>query len=109
MTNANQQVEVIARFEKCPWCGSTDWMMRRLGKEFVEGGLIDEGMDLGIGEIGGTIVDPRKPMLTASMRPGMFALRDMCIGCGRQVTVKIEKRPVPVGMAVNLPKAGGIS
>ena len=100
MTSGNEQpqVEVIARFAKCPDCGSTDFMMRRLGKEMVEQGLLDEGMDVGVHEVGGPIVDPRRQLLSLSLRPGMFALRDVCIGCGRMVTTKIEKKMTTVGM-----------
>lgn len=102
----NQQeqpkVEVIARFEECPWCGSKDKMMGRLAEEMVEQGLLSEGMDIGIVEIGGPIIDPTKvsKMLTVSMRPGMFALRDICVGCGREITVKIEKRLTEVRLGV---------
>ena len=95
-------IETIARFTECQDCGSTDFMMRRLGKEMVEAGLIDEGMDFGLDEVGGPIVDPRKltTMLARSIRPGMYALRDVCIGCGRLQTVKIEKRNVVVGVGM---------
>lgn len=100
MSSENQQpaAELIARFVKCPWCGSTDFMMRKLGIEMIEQGLIDEGMDVGTHEIGGPIIDPRKTLLTGSLRPGMFALKDICIGCGREVTVKIEKKMTRVGV-----------
>ena len=100
MTSEDEQpqVEVIARFAKCPWCGSTDRMMGRLGKEMEEQGLIGEGLDVGFTEIGGPLIDPRKQLLSASFRPGMFALRDICIGCGREITVKIEKKMTQVGM-----------
>jgi len=97
MSNGNQEVEVIVRFAKCPWCGSTDRMMGRLGKEMKEQGLIGEDMEVGIAEIGGPLVDPRKQLLSTSLRPGMFALRDVCIGCGREITVKIEKKMTVVG------------
>lgn len=92
------QVEVVARFGRCPWCGSTDFMMKRLAKEMVEDGQLSEGVDVGINEIGGPIIDPSKAgqMLTMSTRPGMFALRDICVGCGRDVTVKIEKKTVMI-------------
>ena len=92
-------LEVVAKFARCPWCGSTDRMMGRLAKELVEMGLISEGMDVGTHEIGGPIVDPSKEILSVSFRPGMFALRDICIGCGREITVKIEKKPVRVDTA----------
>ncbi len=96
MSNGEQRVEVIAEYAKCPWCGSTDRMMGRLGKEMKEQGLVDENMNVGIVEIGGTVVDPTKQMLSASYRSGMFALQDICIGCGRQITVRIEKKMVKV-------------
>lgn len=100
MTSSNDkpQVELIARFGKCPWCGSTDRMMGRLGKEMVEKGQLSEGIDVGINEIGGPIIDPSKTnqMLAKSIRPGMFALQDICVGCGRGITVKIEKKLVLV-------------
>ena len=94
------QVELIARFAKCPWCGSTDFMMGRLGKEMEEQGLISEGMDVGFTEIGGPLIDPRKQLLSGSVRPGMFALQDICIGCGRVITVKIEKKTTKVGIGL---------
>ena len=99
-SNNNPMVEVIARYAKCPWCGSTDFMMQRLGKELKESGLIGENMDVGIQEVGGPIIDPSKAgqMLAVSMRPAMYALRDVCIGCGRDVTIKIEKRLVKIGI-----------
>lgn len=94
------QVEVIKRFEKCPDCGSTERMMGKLGDELKEQGLIGKDMEVGLIEVGGPIIDPTKTgqMLTKSIRPGMFALRDICIGCGRQVTVKIEKKMVEVNL-----------
>lgn len=113
-SNENEQpdkpaVEVIARFAKCTWCGSTDRMMGRLGKEMEEQGLIGEGMDVGTHEIGGPIIDPNKvsQMLSASLRSGMFALQDICVGCGRQITVKIEKRLTMVGIG-QAPGMGGM-
>lgn len=104
----NQGVELIARFAKCPWCGSTDRMMGRLAKEMVEQGLLTEGIDIGLAEVGGPIIDPSKTsqMLSVSTRSGMFALRDICVGCGREITVKIEKKPVTVGLGPP-PGAGG--
>ena len=104
-TGDNNQVEVIARFAKCPWCGSTDRMMGRLGNELKEQGLIDENMEVGLAEVGGPIIDPTKvsQMLVASVKPGMFALRDICIGCGREITVKIEKKPVMIGLQQGRP------
>ncbi len=107
MTSENQQpqVEMIARFAKCPDCGSTDFMMKRLAKEMVENGQLTEGMDVGIHELGGPIIDPSKTgqMLTQSLRFGMFALRDICIGCGRPVTVKIEKKSVVIDLTSKRP------
>lgn len=102
----DNQVQVVASFEACPWCGSTRRMMGELGKEMKEQGLIGEDMQVGLAEIGGPLVDPRKQLLTASIRPGMFALRDICIGCGREITVRIEKKPFKVGM-VPMPGVGG--
>jgi len=106
--NERPQVEVIARFKKCPWCGSTDRMMGRLAKEMVENGLLSEGIEVGLVEVGGPIIDPTKTsqMLTKSIRPGMFALRDICVGCGREVTVKIEKKQLVVGLGPQ-PNVGG--
>ncbi len=110
MTSGDQtKPEVIVRFAKCPWCGSTDRMMGRLGKEMKEQGQVDEGMDIGLVEIGGPIIDPRKvsQMLSESIRPGMYALQDICVGCGRQFTVKIERRLMRVGMSTT-PMTGKI-
>jgi len=105
MSTENNQpsVELIARFAKCPDCGSTDRMMGRLVKDMVERGLMTEGLDVGTHEVGGPIIDPAKAgqMLSVSVRPGMYALRDICIGCGREVTVKIEKRLIRVDMVLS--------
>ena len=105
-TGEDNNVELIARYEKCPWCGSTDRMMGRLGKEMKEKGLLEEGMDVGLVEIGGPIIDPDKigQTLAVSTRPGMYALRDICIGCGREITVKIEKKITVLG--INPPQGG---
>ena len=102
------QPEEIARFAKCPWCGSTDRMMGRLGKEMVEQGLLEEQVDVGTHEIGGPIVDPRKlnQMLAVSIKPAIYALRDICVDCGREITVKIEKRYVKMGVGVKPPPGG---
>lgn len=110
MTTGDEKlrVEVIKRFDKCPDCGSTDRMMDRLGKEMKEQGLISEDMEVGLVEVGGPLVDPTKvgQMLTVSVRPGIFALRDICIGCGRQVTVKIERKMVEVNLQMLIPGTG---
>ncbi len=102
MSSENDQspVELIARFAKCPDCGSTDRMMGRLTAEMIEKGLLSEGIDVGTHEIGGPIIDPSKSsrMLSVSIRPGMYALRDICIGCGREITVKIERRLIRVDL-----------
>lgn len=107
MANENMQVEVIARFDKCPWCGSEQRMMGELAKEMVEQGLLSEGVDAGTHEVGGPIIDPTKAgqMLAVSYRPGMYALRDTCIGCGREITVKIERRPTEVRLG--MPQGAG--
>ncbi len=101
MANDNN-VEVIARFAKCPDCGSTDFMMQRLAKEMLEKGQLTEGLDIGLVEVGGPIIDPSKvsQLLAVSNRYGMYALRDICIGCGRQITIKIEKRLMSVRTGV---------
>lgn len=98
-TGDQEQVEVIARFGKCPWCGSNRRMMGELGEELKEQGLIGKDMEVGLHEVGGPLIDPRMQMLSQSLRPGMFALRDICIGCGRTITVKIEKKLTTIGMA----------
>ena len=105
--NEQQQNEVLVRFAKCPWCGSTDRMMGRLAKEMVENNLMDEGMDIGLVELGGPIIDPKRAaqMLSVSIRPGMYALRDICMGCGIEITVKIERRMVEVGSMRSAPGA----
>lgn len=94
----NDGVELIARFAKCPDCGSTDRMMGKLVKEMIENGQLPEGTEAGLDEVGGPIIDPTKvnQMLSVSIKTGMYALRDICIGCGRTITVKIEKRSVKV-------------
>ncbi len=91
-------VEVVASFKKCPDCGSTRRMMGELGEELKKAGLIREDMNVGLEEIGGTILDPTKALLSISLRPGMFALRDICIDCGRKVTVSIEKKLTKIGL-----------
>lgn len=98
------QVELVARYNECPWCGSTRRMMGELGEEMKEQGLISEGMEVGLVEVGGPIIDPSKAsqMLTKSVRMGAFALRDICIGCGREITVKIERKPVVIDLTVPL-------
>lgn len=101
MASANEEkAETIAEYKSCPWCGSTDRMMGKLGKELKEQGLVGEDLKMGTTEVGGTVVDPRKQMLSASLRPGMFALRDICIGCGREITVRIEKKLVRVSLGI---------
>ena len=99
MTTSNNKPKVLKRFSKCPDCGSTDFMMAGLGKELKEQGLISEGLEVGLTEVGGPIVDPTIKTLTTFARAARFALRDICMGCGRQVTVKIEQKDVVVGMS----------
>jgi len=108
MGNDNIEVKIIKEFTECPWCGSREVMMGKLGEEMKEKGLIGPDMNVGLDEIGGTIIDPRLAgkMLARSIRPGMFALRDICLGCGRSITTRIEKKPVEVGLGP-MPNVGG--
>lgn len=105
-----QVVETLAEFKKCPRCGSTARMMETLGKEMKEQGLIGEDLDVGLNEMGGPLVDPRKAnqMLSMSTRPGHFAMRDVCLSCGEIYVVKITRKPVVLGVGVP-PQAGGLN
>ncbi len=101
MTTENKEhTKVIVRFRKCPYCGSTDRMMNRLAKEMIKEGTLTEGIDVGIKEVGGPIFDPSKisQMLSVSIRWGIYALRDICVNCGREITVKIEKKLLKVDL-----------
>ena len=100
MATSDQKPKILRRFSKCPYCGSTDFMMAGLGKEMKEEGLLNEELEVGLVEIGGPIADPTRQMLTAVIRMGRYALRDICMGCGRDVTVKIEEKPVRMDMKI---------
>ncbi len=104
------KVEVIAEFKACPWCGSTRMMMRELGKEMMEKGLVREGLAIGLSEVGGTIIDPATTgqMLSVSIRRGRYALRDICVGCGREVTTRIEEKPVKIGIGLPADVGGSL-
>lgn len=101
-----EDVQVIVRFDKCPWCGSTERMMGKLGEEMKEAGLLSDSLEIGLSEVGGPIIDPSKvgQMLVESYRPGMFALRDICLGCGREITVKVERKQVKVDITKTIPQ-----
>lgn len=104
--------EVLAVFDSCPGivirdevlsrCGSTRRMMGSLGDEMKKNGELEEEMNVGIHELGGPIIDPRKipQMLATSLRPAMYALRDVCLDCGEVYTIRIERRVVPVNVAI---------
>lgn len=98
------EVEVISEFRHCPRCGSTRRMMEELGKEMKEEGLVAENMDVCLDELGGPAVSPdaSKKLLGQTIKPGMFALRDICIDCGELYVVKIMRKPVLVS---NIPVA----
>lgn len=91
----------LEEFEHCPYCGSSKFMMRELGKLLKKKGFISEKLDVGISEIGGTVTDPNAPvpLIPGSIRPGDYALRDICRGCGREVTSKITRKPVQLSIA----------
>ncbi len=99
-TEKDTQKGLIKRFDSCPDCGSTERMMGKLAEEMVAAGYISGDMDVGLEEIGGSVVDPTKmgTMLAKSVRPAMYALRDICIGCGRKITVKIVRKEVEVNI-----------
>ncbi len=73
-------------------------MMGDLGKEMEEAGFIRSGMSVGLDEIGGPVIDPTMTgkMLTDNIRPGHYALRDVCVGCGFHRIVRICRKPVNV-------------
>lgn len=96
MTEQNV-AEVVALFDKCPYCGAKERMMETLGNELKEKGLIGEDRTVSLSEIGGPIFDPAKlgKLLVGSTVPAMYAAQDICLGCGRMHTVRIVKRQVP--------------
>ena len=91
---------ILKSFDKCPWCGSTERMMGKLGEELKEKGSIRADMNVGLKEIGGPIIDPGvTSMLVGGLIPAHFALQDICMGCGREITVHIERKMVAIGLA----------
>lgn len=93
-------VEVIATFDECYHCGSKRRMMETLGNELKEKGLLRKDLNVGLVEIGGPILDPNRSskLVVGGTVPGMYALQDICLGCGRPYIVRIEKKQVRLDM-----------
>lgn len=93
-------VEVIATFDKCPHCKGTRRMMETLGNELKEKGLLRKELNVGLAEVGGPIFDPERAskLVVGGTVPGMFALQDICLDCGRPYTVRIERKQVKLGL-----------
>jgi len=88
--------ELLAQFDCCPKCGDTRRMMETLGNELKEKGMIGDDLPVGLDEIGGPILDPRvaDKVLIGGTTSGMFALRDVCLGCGEVYVVRIARKEV---------------
>ncbi len=106
MGEVKMEEVLLKEFPECQKCGSTELMMGDLGKEMEQEGHIRPGMSVGIDEIGGPVLDPAmtSKMLTDAIRPGHFALRDVCMGCGFHRVVKISRKPI----AIQLGPAGTV-
>jgi len=108
--------EVIAEFKTCSHilpngkaCGSTRLMMAELGKEMKEKGMIGEDTDVGLNELGGTLIsrDAAMKLLAPTIIPGNYALTDVCIGCGNVRVFKIMRKPTLAGTtAMGIPPGG---
>ena len=113
MGEVKMEEVILKEFPNCQKCGSTELMMGDLGKEMEEEGLIRPGMSVGLDEIGGPVIDPAMTgkMLTDSIRPGHYALRDVCMGCGFHRIVRVSRKPIsvqigPAGTVPALPGRG---
>ncbi|MFW6125491.1 MAG: hypothetical protein ACOC58_00135 [Chloroflexota bacterium] len=90
--------QIIAKFDKCPSCGSTRRLAGDVADEEREKGRMDPELRYGLYEMGGPIVDPRKAneMLVGSMVPVVRAVVDVCLDCGMVYTITLERGEVPL-------------
>lgn len=82
--------EVLAQFDKCPWCGST----KRLGDHLLaiakQRGLV--GKDFHWYPVQTQLqppIDPTRVPLIGSSFPTAVIASDFCLGCGRGYPVRI--------------------
>ena len=90
---SDNEQQIIAEFDKCPGCGSTNRLAGSVADEQKAKGLLGEDWKLGIYQMGGVIVDPNKvnQMLVGTKVPVVSALVDVCMDCGMIFAVRLVR------------------
>lgn len=96
----NEKPTVIATFDKCPNCGSTERLAESLAKEVKERGLMRQELENYVHILDGVIQDPQRASMLpiGSSMPAFTAHMDICRNCGAYYSVKILG-----GRAVKMP------
>ena len=87
------ELKIIAEFDACPVCGSTDRFAGGVAEKQREKGLVGKGLKFGIYQMAGPIIDPNKitQVLVGTKVPTVSALLDVCMKCGCLYAVRLER------------------
>ena len=89
--------EIVAEFQRCPACGSTEGFASSVANQEREKGLIRDSLECALDQMGGLIIDRVKSNEENSGRlvPGIRTLVDVCLNCGNIYAVRLEQYYAP--------------
>jgi hypothetical protein len=88
---------IIAEFDRCPNCGSSEKLMESIADEQRKKGLIGKDVKYGLHELGGPVLDGRMvgKLLIGSKVPEAYCLLDCCLACGTIYATRITRGELP--------------
>jgi len=85
--------EIVAEFQRCHACGSTNGFATTVANQEREKGLIRDSLECALDQMGGLIIDRVKTKEDNADRPVpcIRALVDVCLNCGNIYAVRLEQ------------------
>lgn len=96
-------MKTIATFNKCPDCKVDKRLMNTIvQEEIAKGNMSKEAFGCTMMNVYSNI-DPMRPPIAGGRVPGARVTRDICTGCGREYTTKIETGHITIPTHQNQP------
>lgn len=99
----NKVIENILTLTKCPWCGSEETAGKKAFKYAVDAGKVKDDVYPHLMPVVVQLENPQTAIGPYIM--GVINYGDVCLGCGRQYSTKVDLIQIPI-IAQQMPQRG---
>lgn len=102
---ADENLGVLAEFEKCPTCGSKKWLLKTLAQEAIDAGSVPADFKpQPMVMMTQPMRNPTKPPIFGFRYPNAVVCLDVCLECGAVFAAKVLKAFLELGVDQQPPR-----